>query len=198
MAKIRSVATLTPHFRDFLPLWVSRQPWYLGTGIPSLSPVGFIRFDDPAGEVGIETHLVTDGSAIYQIPMTYRGAPIENAGAEEALITTAEHSVLGTRWIYDGEADPVWISEVLRLVRTNGTSDPGHEKGAREAYAQGRHVMPGELTSDLVTIELRRAPTVDPPAGEPDIVGLMTGTWYPNGPDAAVATGCLAVVRQSG
>ncbi|MGI5485596.1 maltokinase N-terminal cap-like domain-containing protein [Microtetraspora malaysiensis] len=200
MAKTRSVATLTPHFRDFLPLWVSRQPWYLGTGIPSLSPVGFIRFEDPAGEVGIETHLVTDGSAIYQIPMTYRGAPIENAvpGAERALIATAEHSVLGTRWIYDGEADPVWVSEVLRLVRTNGTSEPGHEKGVREAYAQGHQVMLDELTGDAVTIELRRVLTVDHPAGEPDIVGLMTGTWYPNGPDAAVATGCLAVVRKSG
>ncbi|WP_433352744.1 hypothetical protein ACQP25_05940 [Microtetraspora malaysiensis] len=92
----------------------------------------------------------------------------------------------------------VKYGEPLRLVRTNGTSEPGDEKGAREAYAQGRQVMPDELTGDAVTIELRRVLTVDHSAGEPDIVGLMTGTWYPNGPDAAVATGCLAVVRKSG
>ena len=33
------------------------QPWYLGAGIPLLSPVGYFRFEDPAGEVGMETHL---------------------------------------------------------------------------------------------------------------------------------------------
>jgi len=26
-----------------------------------LAPVGYFRFEDPAGEVGIETHLMTDG-----------------------------------------------------------------------------------------------------------------------------------------
>ena len=44
-------------------------------------------------------------------------------GATESLIATAEHSVLGTRWIYDGVVDPAWVCEVLRLVRTNGVSD---------------------------------------------------------------------------
>ena len=35
--------------------------------------------------------------------MTYRGSAV----AEGALIATAEHSVLGTRWIYDATTDPV-------------------------------------------------------------------------------------------
>ena len=80
MAKVHPGATLTPHFREFLPPWVARQPWYRGTGTPSLSPVGYFRFEDPAGEVGIETDLVTDGSALYQIPMTYRGAHGDTVG----------------------------------------------------------------------------------------------------------------------
>ena len=79
MATIHAGATLTPHFRDFLPAWVGRQPWYAGDGIPSLTPVGFLRMEDPAGAVGIETHLVSDGTAVYQVPMTYRGAPLGGA-----------------------------------------------------------------------------------------------------------------------
>lgn len=44
---------------------------------------------------------VSDGLALYQVPMIYRGLPMSAApGAAVALITTAEHSVLGTLWIY--------------------------------------------------------------------------------------------------
>ncbi|MGV9325938.1 maltokinase N-terminal cap-like domain-containing protein [Streptosporangium sandarakinum] len=193
MAKIQPGATLTPHFRDFLPAWVAQQPWYPGDRVPSLSPVGYFRFEDPAGEVGIETHLVTDGSVLYQIPMTYRGAPL--AGADQALITTAEHSVLGTRWIYDGEKDPIWAGEVLRLIGTEGGSESSSRRGGGEAQARGRRLAQGELTSSAVTIELRRILTAGDPPSDPEIIGLMMGTWYPGGPDAATATGCLATIR---
>jgi len=57
--------TLTPAFRDFVPGWIARQPWYRGAGVPATRPVGFFRLEDPAGEVGIETHLLTDGAAVY-------------------------------------------------------------------------------------------------------------------------------------
>lgn len=60
MSKIHRGATLTPHFRDFLPTWLARQPWYRGTDIPSLSPIGYLRMEDPAGQVGVETHVLTD------------------------------------------------------------------------------------------------------------------------------------------
>jgi hypothetical protein len=32
-------ATLTPHFRDFLPEWVSRQTWFRGGGPTADSPL---------------------------------------------------------------------------------------------------------------------------------------------------------------
>src|SRR5918993_1981072 len=89
-------ATLTPHFRDFLPGWVGRQPWYEGPAPPvRLTLVGAYRLADRDGEVGLETHLIGDGTAVYQVPMSYRGAPLPGA----ALIATATHSVLGDRWI---------------------------------------------------------------------------------------------------
>lgn len=192
MAKIHPGATLTPHFRDFLPEWVARQPWYLGEGVPSLAPVGYFRFEDPAGEVGVETHLVSDGSALYQVPMTYRGAPI-NGGTEQALIATAEHSVLGTRWIYDGEKDPIWAGEVLRLIHAEGVSEPSGKRGVGEAQARGRRVTQDDLTD--VRIELRRVLVTGDLPDEPGTIGLMMGTWRPNGPDAPAETGCLATVR---
>jgi hypothetical protein len=43
-------ATLTPHFHDFLPDWIARQPWYRGRGRPSLHMTGAFSFEDPAGE----------------------------------------------------------------------------------------------------------------------------------------------------
>lgn len=196
MAKVHPGATLTPHFRDFLPPWVARQPWYAGAGTPSLSPVGYFRFEDPAGEVGIETHLVTDGSVLYQIPMTYRGAPLEVA-ASGGLIATAQHSVLGTRWIYDGEADPVWVSQLLCLIRTNGVSDPSGRRGVGHAEARGRQLSSREIADDMVRVELARVVASSGPADDPTIAGLVKGTWYPDGPGTTAATGCLAVARKA-
>ena len=50
--------------------------------------------------------------------MSYRGAPLE--GAEEHLIGTTDHSVLGKRWVYDGCADPVAVSAILSAITTGG------------------------------------------------------------------------------
>jgi Maltokinase N-terminal cap domain len=193
MAAVHPGATLTPHFREFLPAWVARQSWYPGSGVPALRPVGYFRFEDPAGEVGIETHLVTDGSFVCQLPLTYRGAPLP--GADAALVATTEHSVLGTRWIYDGPADPVWRGELLRLVRTGGASDPSLKTGAAPAEARGRPLRPAALADDAVTIELHRVLTAGEPAARPGVAGLVTGTWHPGGPGTPAVSGCLATVR---
>jgi Maltokinase N-terminal cap domain len=200
MAKIHPGATLTPHFRDFLPGWVARQPWYAGSGVPSLTAVGYFRFEDPAGQVGIETHLMTDGSVLYQLPLTYRDAPLEghSSGQPEPLIATAEHSVLGTRWIYDAVADPVWRSELLRLINTGAVSDPApSRKGVAPAQARGHRLMQGALTGDATTIELIRQIAPGPPIDQPDLVGLVEGTWHPGGPGTPAVTGCLTLARQA-
>ncbi|MGC9668748.1 maltokinase N-terminal cap-like domain-containing protein [Planosporangium sp. 12N6] len=198
MAKIHPGATLVPHFRDFLPVWVARQPWYRGTGRPSLSPVGFFRLEDPDGEVGMETHLVRDGDTVYQIPMTYRGSPLAQhaVGASDPLIATAEHSVLGTRWIYDGPGDPGWVAEVLRLVGNGGVTEPGGRRGVGPAGARGHLLVSRAPAFDAVVIDLLRVLTPGRPGVLPDAVGLMTGTWYPDGPDAPAVEGCLAVIRE--
>ncbi|MFD7655845.1 hypothetical protein ACFV4N_17870 [Actinosynnema sp. NPDC059797] len=192
MAKIHAGATLTPGFREFLPPWVARQPWYRGAGVPALAPIGFFRFEDPAGEVGLETHLLADGPDLYHVPMTYRGAPLAGA-APDALVSTTEHSVLGTRWIYDAEADPVWRDRVLDLVRTGGVADPAGRRGVGPAGARGERLGP---VPDGARVEPVRLPVPGAPDPGPDVIGLLVGTWCPGGPDGGAVSGHLAVVRR--
>jgi hypothetical protein len=55
--------------------WLPSQAWFAENAPPEdLRRVGSLRFDDPDGEVGIETILVASESAIFQIPLTYRGS----------------------------------------------------------------------------------------------------------------------------
>ena len=108
-------ATMTPTKRELVAAWLPGRPWYTGPADPSPRPVCSYRFDDPAGEVGIETMLadVGDGSLV-QMPMTYRGAPLD--GAEQWLIGTSQHSVLGERWIYDACGDPVYAAALANTI----------------------------------------------------------------------------------
>ncbi|MFC6010283.1 maltokinase N-terminal cap-like domain-containing protein [Nocardia lasii] len=105
--------TVTPSKLDLLTTWLPSRPWYRGSA-PRLRKAGGFRIDDPAGAVGIEFLLVVDESdgVLYQVPLTYRGAPL----AEAVLVGTAEHGVLGRRWIYDATSDPVAIGAVADLL----------------------------------------------------------------------------------
>ena len=146
------MATLTPSFPQFLPGWLAQQRWYTAQGrTPQLRRVGGLRYQDPAGEVGIETWLLVDEAGphpvLYQVPLTYRGAPVE--GLEHALVAEAEHSELGPRWIYDGCHDPVGARAILDTVRTETevVSDGGAQYGA----ATGRRATgPGALGEPTV------------------------------------------------
>lgn len=203
------MATLTPSFHDFLPVWVAAQSWYLGSGRPSLALVGTYRLEDPAGEAGIETHLVRDGTTTYQVPMTFRGAPFAAAGdragpVTPALIAVAGHSELGTRWIYDAEGDPVWRGEITRLVRDGRTVESRTGDGDVVTAVTGYPLNAAELAGSPA-IELRRVLAPGEPPSEPpaDAAGLVMGTWRADGfrspgfplPGAETVTGCLAVLR---
>ena len=167
MANETSGPTITPSFREFLPVWVARQEWFGGTGVPGLTMVGAFRLEDPAGEVGMETHLLADGETVYQVPMTYRGAPLPGAAAT-ALITEAEHSVLGTRWIYDAECDPVWRREMVRLVKDRGTLSMRGPDGVVPGAVTTRALRPERLAvgGDL-SLSVYRVLTAGQPAELP-------------------------------
>ena len=113
-------AQLQPSKIELLRDWVSAQPWLGDSDASTFESVGAYRFDDPEGEVGIETHLLraADGKLI-QVPVTYRGAPL--IGAETSLITTVQHSFLGKRWVYDACGDPVYARTLAATILTGGT-----------------------------------------------------------------------------
>ncbi len=98
-------ASISPTKLDLVTAWLDLQPW---GGAGDVEMIGGYRFDDPAGEVGIEVLLVRREGRVLQAPLTYRGAPL--AGAEKHLITTMEHSVLGRRWIHHAGGDPVALA----------------------------------------------------------------------------------------
>lgn len=113
-------ATLTPTKTELLQAWVPTQQWSDHTDGPTLDAVGAYRFDDPEGEVGIETHMLkaADGR-ILQVPVTYRGGPLPDA--DSFLVGTTDHSVLGTRWVYDACGDPVYVCALATAILRGGT-----------------------------------------------------------------------------
>jgi Maltokinase N-terminal cap domain len=110
-------ATLTPSKLELLAQWLPSRSWFREAG--PLERIGSYRFDDPAGETGIECIIVQSGVWLFQVPLTYRGAPL--AGAETHLVGTMHHSVLGPRWIYDGCNDPVAIDALATAILTGAS-----------------------------------------------------------------------------
>ena len=117
--------TLTPSKVELITAWLPTRSWYRLTGrAPELVKAGGFRLEDPEGEVGIEFMAATDESGdqptTYHVPLTYRAVPLE--GADDALIGTMEHGVLGQRWAYDGTRDPVLVAQLMALIQ--GEAEP--------------------------------------------------------------------------
>ncbi|WP_234417745.1 1,4-alpha-glucan branching protein GlgB [Miniimonas sp. S16] len=203
MAKIHTGATLVPGKLELLAPWLPHQRWYTGKGgageLPVLSSAGGFRLDDPAGDVGIEVLLVTDSSGAapvtYQVPLTYRGAPL--AGGEQALVGTLEHSVLGRRWVYDACYDPVFAATFLDLFTGNAqaqartpsdTPEPrvvgstlGH---AAHLHVTGHQVLAGEQSNTSLICSLA---TADGTAAAPVMVKVFRVLAAGENPDVVLA-----------
>ncbi len=108
-------ATITPTKAELVAEWAPTQPWGPAAG-RDIDVIGSYRFDDPDGRVGMETHLVVVDDVVFQVPLTYRDEPL--AGTEAGLITQMQHSVLGTRWVYDGLRDPLFVVMLAAVSMT--------------------------------------------------------------------------------
>lgn len=119
MAFLHYQARMQPTKIEILSAWVPAQPWFEGEGGAEVTNIGAYRFDDPEGEVGIETILVRAGDGpVLQVPVTYRDAPL--VGAEAFLIGTTLHSALGQRWVYDATGDPAYLAAVATAALAGG------------------------------------------------------------------------------
>ena len=108
-------ATIKPTKGELIADWAPTQPWGPATDVP-IDVIGSYRFDDPDGRVGMETHLVSAGGTWLHVPLTYRDEPL--ADADDALICEMEHSVLGTRWVYDGLRDQQFVVMLAAVAMT--------------------------------------------------------------------------------
>jgi hypothetical protein len=143
--------------------------------------------------------LLTSGGVLYQVPLTYRDAPLE--GAEAALIGTMDHSALGTRWTYDALSDPVYTAELLRSIVEGDTgaavSSGAHQTPARGSGAEGVALVEGERRGDdLVaygpcTVHVARHPDEAEPV---DALGVLTADLTLDGDDVTVV---LAELRSA-
>ncbi|MEA4944705.1 MAG: hypothetical protein VB080_09760 [Propionicimonas sp.] len=179
-------ATLTPGKLELLAGWIGAQPWFAGDPA-DLEVVGSFRFVDPDGEVGIQTLLVRSGGVTYQVPLTYRAAPLEDA--TDALIGTSEHSVLGTRYVYDAVSDPVYAIETFRVIH-EGDTEAELSRGEKTATVQGSGITP---VSNAATEAVRLVRVLDGnhiPHTMP--LGTLIGTWQEDG---AERSEILAILR---
>lgn len=108
-------ATINPTKDELIAQWAPTRPWGPPVGV-AMEVIGSYRFDDPDGRVGMETHLVAAGQMLLQVPLTYRDEPLD--GGEDAFITEMQHSVLGTRWVYDGLRDPHLVMMLAAVAMT--------------------------------------------------------------------------------
>lgn len=176
-AEVHPEATLTPGKVELVAAWLPKQAWYKGSDASDAERVASFRFVDPYGEVGIETLLIRSGGVVYQVPLTYRSEPL--AGSEEFLVGEMEHSVLGHRWAYDGTGDPVYVDELLRVIR-EGDDEADLNTGAPKSMTvRGSGVV---LVSNS-TGQMKLYRVVDPaPATTKRVaVGTLDGTWTLDG-----------------
>jgi len=118
MGLVHRRASLEPSKQALLEAWLPSRPW--ASGATSVEKVAEYRFDDPEGEVDVETIVWRTGEgSLLQVPFSYRAEPLD--GAEDFLVGTSDHSVLGKRWVYDGCVDPVWAATLTTTVLTGGS-----------------------------------------------------------------------------
>ncbi len=114
-------ADISPTKLELLAAWLPTRDWFRGPADTELTRVAAGRLDDPDGEVGLEVLLIRAGDGpIHHTPLTYRGAPL--SGADASCLGTMDHSVLGTRWVYDAPADPVYAA-VLATTSLTGAHE---------------------------------------------------------------------------
>ena len=166
-------AELRPSKLELLVPWLPGRSWFAGEAGAEVTRVAAYRFDDPAGEVGVETLLVRAGDGpVLQVPLTYRGAPLD--GADDFFVGLVEHSVLGRRWVYDACGDPVYPPLLAAAV----LADAGQAEEYFEVDGK-REVRPASMT----------------------LTGSRTGRPVPTGPVSAASApagpvdGGVTVVR---
>jgi Maltokinase N-terminal cap domain len=190
-------ATISPTKEELIARWAPTTRWGPLPGT-DMNAIGSYRFDDPEGRVGMEVFLFDAGGVLFHAPLTYRDEPLD--GADSALITEMEHSVLGTRWVYDGLRDPRFLlmvagvsmtgqGEALGMAQYEGRwyVAPSNVRVVGGGWNQERVPVDGfELVSDERAASILRSDRFDltfhrrPVPGPRPAIGLV-GSWNSDG-----------------
>lgn len=198
MPIIHHGASLVPSKVELVTGWIEGQRWFAGKGrTPLLRRVGGFRLEDPDGAVGMETLLLLDEAeptpVLYQVPLTYRGEPL--AGKDAALVGTMEHSVLGTRWVYDAPHDPVYARALVETILGSRAAESaeasvgsnetalGHATGRFDGVVATSRVLTGEQSNTSVICRLESL--AGSPA-DPLIVKVFRTVQEGDNPDVVV------------
>lgn len=180
-------ATLNPTKLELLAGWLPKQEWFFGDA-DDLTRVASYRFVDPDGEVGIDTLLVRSRGVTYQVPLTYRGEALDEAA--DSFVGTIEHSVLGTRYVYDAVGDPVYMVELMRVIH-EGDTEADLSRGNKTMTVEGSGIVPvsnaaGESMRVVRVLDGQHIPGARTP------LGTLIGRWTEDGVEQEQV---LAVLR---
>ncbi|NLE98342.1 MAG: hypothetical protein GX596_10220 [Propionibacterium sp.] len=117
VTKLYPDAAMKPTKLEVVAGWLELQPWFRGS-VRQLRVVGNFRFEDPAGEVGMDSMLIESRGDVYYIPVTYRPVPLP--GWAESM-GEMHHSVLGHRYCYNAPTDPTFLTELRRVIAEGDT-----------------------------------------------------------------------------
>ncbi|WP_434591833.1 maltokinase N-terminal cap-like domain-containing protein [Brevibacterium sp. 1718] len=156
---------ISSELEQLLASWIPRQPWFpklaadFGTD-PDITPMSVARaFTYTAEELGGFAGLVTvisvgDGSTLRRlnIPLTLRGA--EDMHLRHALIGRVDDLALGTVYVYDGAADPVFVNLMADAITKRKVFDGGQlsteslRHSQEKTEARDRAPMPFPVTAN--------------------------------------------------
>lgn len=155
---------ISSELEQLLASWIPRQPWFpklaadFGTD-PDITPMSVARaFTYTAEELGGFAGLVTvisvgDGPTLRRlnIPLTLRGA--EDMHLRHALIGRVDDLALGTVYVYDGAADPVFVNLMADAITKRKVFDGGQlsteslRHSQEKTEARDRAPMPFPVTA---------------------------------------------------
>lgn len=110
-------AVMRPSKLEIVAGWLEGQPWFEGS-TSQLEIVGNFRFEDPEGQVGMDSMLIESKGDVYYVPVTYRPAPLPGWADSMGEL---EHSELGHRFCYNAGTDPAFVAELRRIITEGDT-----------------------------------------------------------------------------
>lgn len=187
-ADIYTQTTLQPSKLELIGPWLAEQDWFNGD-VADLAQVGRFRFVDPDGEVGLDSMLLASKGQVYHVPVTWRGSEL----GEGDLIGTLQHGALGTRYCYDAPTDPVYVAELVRIIREGEQSAEMLGVETNELIPQSMEVTGSGVTPGVDALgQVRLIRVLDGAQDTHAARGVLLARWTYEGTDREDV---LAVLR---